>query len=201
MSNYVIEAENKYRIAGIVDKKEFIGEKVMGYPLIASDDDLPMLCKEYAYFHITVGQIKSGIVRQSLFNLVKEMGGSFPVIISPNAYTSKHANIGDGTIIMHHAFINAMCKVGENCIVNTSAVVEHDVVIGNHCHISTGAFINGGAEIHEGSFIGSNATVVQSVKVADHSVLAAGSVLLKDTEPFSLYAGSPATLRKNYNGK
>jgi FlaA1/EpsC-like NDP-sugar epimerase len=36
----VIEQENKYEIVGIIDVKENIGKKVLGYEVIACDDDL-----------------------------------------------------------------------------------------------------------------------------------------------------------------
>ena len=43
----VIELENKYEIAGIIDKKELIGTKVLGYEVIACDDNLEELFKTY----------------------------------------------------------------------------------------------------------------------------------------------------------
>ena len=36
----VIELEKKYEIAGIVDKKELLNEEILGYKVIASDEDL-----------------------------------------------------------------------------------------------------------------------------------------------------------------
>ena len=39
----VIEQEAKYTIAGVIDKKELIGTKVLGYEVIGSDDDLEVL--------------------------------------------------------------------------------------------------------------------------------------------------------------
>ena len=39
----VIEQEGKYRIAGIVDLPEKLHQKILGYKIIAIDDDLPRL--------------------------------------------------------------------------------------------------------------------------------------------------------------
>ena len=36
----VIEQEAKYEIAGIIDKPQLLGSKVLGYPIIGSDSDL-----------------------------------------------------------------------------------------------------------------------------------------------------------------
>jgi len=154
----VIEQEGKYKIAGIVDKKELIGQEVLGYKVIASDDDLEVLFTKYKYACVTVGQIKSNHLRVKLFTLLKEIGYELPIIISPLAYVSKHTIIEEGTVVLHHALVNAGAKIGVNCIINSKALIEHDVIIEEHCHISTATVINGGVVVKENTFIGSNTT-------------------------------------------
>ena len=50
----VIEKENRFIIAGIIDKQELVGSKVLGYSVIASDDELEVLSEKYKYICITV---------------------------------------------------------------------------------------------------------------------------------------------------
>jgi sugar O-acyltransferase (sialic acid O-acetyltransferase NeuD family) len=140
----VIEQENKYEIVGIVDKKELIGNDVLGYKVIGCDDDLETLFKTCKNAIITVGQIKSNVLRVELFNKAKKIGFTLPTIISPLAYISKHAFVDEGTIVMHHALINTNVKIGKNCIINTKALIEHDTVVEDNCHISTASVLNGG---------------------------------------------------------
>lgn len=187
----VIEQEGRFSIAGIVDRKND-GNKVLGYPIIASDEDLHRLAKEYKYFLITVGHILSNEPRVRLFEELRKLGATFPTIISPKAYVSKHAKLSEGTVIMHNAVVNANAGVGYNTIVNTGAIIEHDTIVGNHCHISTAAVINGGCSIGDHTFIGSNAMIKQTVKVKDKVIVGAGSVVLQDLEKNKTYIGSPA---------
>jgi len=154
----VIEQEGKYKIAGIIDKKELMGQEVLGYNVIGCDDDLKKLFTKYKYALVTVGQIKSNHLRIKLFTLLKEIGYELPVVISPLAYVSKHAKIEEGTVVFHHALVNAGAKVGINCIVNSKALIEHDATIEDHCHISTATVINGGVVVKENTFVGSNTT-------------------------------------------
>jgi sugar O-acyltransferase (sialic acid O-acetyltransferase NeuD family) len=161
----VIEQEKKYSIAGIIDKKELIGEEVLGYKIIGSDDDLEKLFKEYKYALVTVGQIKSNSLRVKLFNKLKKIGFVLPTIISPLAYVSKHANLDEGTVVMHHALINAKTRVDKNCIINSKALIEHDSIVESHCHISTGVIINGGVTVKNNSFIGSNTTTKEYIEI------------------------------------
>ena len=161
----VIEEENKYEIIGIVDKKELIGKKILGYEVIACDDDLETVFETCKNAIITVGQIESNIIRVRIYHKLKEIGFELPVIISPFAYISKHAKLEEGTVIMHHALINANAKIGKNCIINTKALVEHDCIVEDNCHISTASVINGGVIVKENSFFGSNATSKQSIEI------------------------------------
>lgn len=171
----VIEQEAKFTIAGIVDKLELVGQKVLGYEIIGCDNDLDELFKTYKYAFISVGHISSNTIRVQLYKHLKEIGYTLPSIISPFAYVSKHAHIGEGNAIMHHALINADASIGNNCIINSKALIEHDSVVEDHCHISTAAVINGNVKVKEGSFIGSNATTKQGIEI--NGFIKAGSIV------------------------
>jgi sugar O-acyltransferase (sialic acid O-acetyltransferase NeuD family) len=165
----VIEQENRFTIAGIVERLGSVqDESILGYPVVGSDDDLPKLRKQVQHALVTVGQLSSPAVRKKLFDLLVELEFRLPVIISPFAYVSRHASIGSGSIIMHHAIINACARIGCNGIINTKALIEHDAVIGDHCHVSTGAIVNGGASVGEGSFLGSQSCTVQTVALGEN---------------------------------
>ncbi len=161
----VIELEGKYEIAGIIDKKELIGQEVLGYQIIGCDDDLEKLFIKHKYAFITVGHIKSNKLRVILFNKLKSIGYQLVVIKSPLAYISKYASIEEGTIVMHQSLINANAKIGKNCIVNNQTLVEHDVTVEDHCHIAPGAILNGGVFVKQNTFIGSNATTKEYITV------------------------------------
>ena len=181
----VIEQEGTFQIAGIVDVPEKLHQKILGYEIIATDDDVPRLASEYENFLITLGQIKSPEKRIRIFKIVKELGGRLPVIISPLAYVSKHARIEEGTIVMHHALVNAGVCIGSNCIINTKALIEHDAFIGDHCHIATGAVINGGVKLGSGTFFGSNAVTREYIEIGENSIIGCGTKIIKNAPPNS----------------
>lgn len=172
----VIEQEGKYKIAGIIDKKELIGEHVLGYEIIGEDEDLPKLFKKYKYAIVTLGQIETSLIRKKIFNNLKSIGYTLPIIISPLAYVSKHSFIDEGTIVFHNALVNASTKIGKNCIINTKALIEHDATIGDNCHISTASVVNGNVKVESDTFIGSNAVTNQSIKIEANSFIKAGSI-------------------------
>lgn len=173
----VIEQEGQFEIAGIVDKTESLGFDILGYSVIGDDSDLDDLAKKYQYALVTVGQIKSPLLRMRLFELATKSGFILPSIISPRAYISKYSMVGKGTVIMHDVFINANTQIGDNCIINSKALIEHDCSISNHCHISTNTTINGGVKVESGCFIGSGVTTKESIIIGENSFIKAGSLL------------------------
>jgi sugar O-acyltransferase (sialic acid O-acetyltransferase NeuD family) len=178
----VIESENKYKIIGIIDKKKKI---LLNYNVFPQKYLNKKLAKNN-YSFVTVGQIKNYKLRVSLFNKLKILGFKIPSIISPYAYISKHATIGQGTIVMHRAIINAGAVIGKNCIINTDSLIEHDAVIGNHTHISTKATINGGVVVGEKVFIGSRSIIKDNISIGDCSIVGAGLYIKKNLKKNSL---------------
>lgn len=176
----VIEQEGKYQIAGIVDVKEKVGQTILGYPIVGTDNDLLSLIQKYKNALITVGQIRSANLRIKLFDQLKELKATLPIIISPLAFVSKHTIISEGTIIMHHALINAGAKIGKNNIINSKALIEHESITGDHCHISTGAIINGQTVIGNECFLGSNVTLANNITLTDKVIIPAGISIFKN---------------------
>lgn len=173
----VIEREKKYKIIKIFDKNKKI-KKLLNYKVFLQKNLDTSLKKNYAF--ITVGQIKNSEIRYNLFKKLKKYGFKIPKIISPYAYVSKHAHIGEGSIVMHNAVVNAGAKIGKNCIINTSSLIEHDVIIGDHTHISTNAVINGGTKIGSKVFFGSSSVTKQNIIIKDNILISAKKFIKKD---------------------
>lgn len=176
----VIETTQAYTIAGLVGRSEEAGTTVLGYPVLGEDDDIPRLVGQFRHAIVALGQIKSPDGRARLFELLARHGAALPAVISPCAHVSRHATVGDGTIVMHGAVVNAGATVGRNVIVNSLALVEHDVTVGDHCHISTGARVNSGVRIGAGTFIGSNASVRQGQRIGSRVIVGMGERVLTD---------------------
>jgi sugar O-acyltransferase (sialic acid O-acetyltransferase NeuD family) len=179
----VIEAGGRFTVIGLVGSPVEVGTKVLGYPVLGTDEDLQDLFVSHPRALVAVGHVKSPDQRIRLFERLQGAGFELPVIVSPLAYVSKHATLGAGTIVMHGAIVNAGASVGRNCIINTHALVEHDAVIGDHCHIATAAVINGGVRVGAGTFFGSNSTARQCIAVGEHCVIGMAQPLLADCDP------------------
>lgn len=183
-------------VMGILDNALEKGSRVLGVSVIGNDNDIKSIVEQYGddvEFLISVGQIKSAEVRRRISDEIINAGGALATpLISPSAHIAKGAKVGNGTVVMHNAVINADAVVGENCIINTGAIVEHDCAVGNFVHISTGAIMNGVSSIGDNSFVGSHATIANTIKVCANAVIGAGAVVVDHISQSGTYCGVPA---------
>jgi len=185
----VIEQHGGYQIAGLVGMPEEMHTQHFGYAVIATDDELPELAKEYQYAFISLGQIKTPDHRIRLHQQAISLGFKLPSIIAPNAHVSPHASIGAGTIVMHGAIVNAGARVGDNCIINTHALLEHDVTVEDHCHIVTGTILNGNAYIGTGSFVGSGCVVKEGVAIGNRCIVGMSLAVRRNQPDYTRFLG------------
>lgn len=183
-----------YNIVGILDVPEAAGTSILDYDVIGTDDDI-LQYADKTEFIIAVGFIKNPSVRLRIYNEVKRVGGKLATIVSPTAHVSRYATLGEGTVVMHHAVVNAGVQVGVNCIINTFCDIEHDVFIGDQCHISTGTMVNGNCMIGNRVFVGSQSVLVNGITIGEDIVVGAGSVVIKSIFEKGIYAGNPAILK------
>jgi sugar O-acyltransferase (sialic acid O-acetyltransferase NeuD family) len=176
----VIERAGDFEIAGLLGTTAEVGTSVLGYPVVADDGEIAEWITRVPNVLVAVGQIRSAGVRMRLFQAARAAGAALPSIVSPLAHVSRHATIGDGSIVMHGAVVNASATIGENCIVNTMALVEHGGRIASHCHVSTGARLNSGVQVGEGTFIGSGTVVTQVTRIGARCVIGLGQVITRD---------------------
>lgn len=119
-------------------------------------------------------------------------------------------DIGHNTFVGPFVEIQKGAVIGSHCRIQSHAFVCELVTIGDHCFVSHGAmFINdrfaagapaGGDEgkwmptvLGSHVSVGTNATILP-VRICDHVVIGAGSVVTKDIVEPGIYAGNPARL-------
>lgn len=189
----VIEAAG-LAIAGVLDRPEAGLTEVLGHPVLGGDDALPALVAQGHAALVTIGQIRTAAPRIRAFDAARAAGAQMPCVVSPRAHVSRHATLGEGTLVLHGAVVNAAARVGRNVIVNSLALVEHDAEVGDHCHVATGARVNGNVTLGAGCFIGSGAVLKNGIAIGAGSVIGAGVVIRHDIPEGSFV---PATPQRN----
>ena len=119
--------------------------------------------------------------------------------VHPKAMVAKSAEIGEGSVVMHGAIIQADVRIGRHCIVNTGASIDHECRIGDYVHISPHATLCGNVTVGEGSWIGAGTTVIPGVRIGRWCTIGAGSVVVDDIPDGARAWGNPCRVKKDSN--
>lgn len=178
-----IERQGRYRIVGFLDKEERGKVRYRDYEVIGQDDDLDQFYRQgIANAFVTVGFLGQSMVRNRLYDRLKQAGFHLPNIIDPSAVIAEDAALGEGNFIGKLAMLNADVKIGNMCIINSGALIEHECQVGDFSHISVGAILCGGVTVGRNTFVGAGSTLIQGITVGDGCIVAAGTTLRKSTK-------------------
>lgn len=107
-------------------------------------------------------------------------------------------------------------KIGDNCWIGKDLNLDGngEVIIGDNIDIAPYVVINTGGHkigdrkrragdcivnnitIESGTWIGTRATILNNIKIGESSVIAAGSIVIRDVDKNSLMAGNPAKIKR-----
>ena len=117
-------------------------------------------------------------------------------VISCKADVSPTAIIEEGCFIGAGAHIGPFAHIGRGTIINTNAIVEHEVNVGAFCHIAPNATVCGRTSIGNNVFAGAGSIIIDKLNICSNVIIGAGAAVVKDIEKPGIYAGIPASLKK-----
>jgi sugar O-acyltransferase (sialic acid O-acetyltransferase NeuD family) len=123
---------------------------------------------------------------------LKSRGATFVNLIHPSATVGSGCRWGESCILCPGAIITNHVTLGDFVTLDLCATVAHNSIVGDGCTLSCHAGVTGWAVLGEGVFLGSHAAVLPKVHIADYTVVGAGAIVLKNTEPHTTVVGVPA---------
>ncbi len=173
----VIRNTGQFNVIGYVDSPDSVGGDWEGLKFLGTDLDLSKIVKDCPDFFIGIGQIESSSLRKKIVNKLRDLGGNFPVVISPKAHIAFGAKIKEGTIVMHGSHVGPGADIGAFNILNTRSLIEHGVKTEEFVHVSTAAVVNGDVTISNECFIGSNSVLCHGIKLPPGAFVQAGAFI------------------------
>jgi sugar O-acyltransferase (sialic acid O-acetyltransferase NeuD family) len=189
----IVEKENKYRIAGLVDQYRKVGEQTLGYHVLGQEDDLLQLTKTHSLMGAVVA-IGDNFIRSQVATRVKESCPLLPFVkaIHPTASIGRDVSVGEGTVIMAGVSVNPCCSVGRFCILNTNSSLDHDSIMEDFSSLAPHATTGGNCRTGCCSAVSIGAVLVHGVHIGEHTVVGAGATVLNSVESFKVAFGTPA---------
>jgi len=117
-------------------------------------------------------------------------------------YPPFYADFGRNITFGKNVFLNSGCKfqdqggitIGDNCLIGHNAVLataNHALEPAKNRKLNYAPI-----KIYDNVWLGANVTVLQGVTIGEWAVVAAGAVVTKDVEPYTIVGGIPAKFIK-----
>ena len=78
--------------------------------------------------------------------------------IHETAVVEAGSQIGEGTLVWHHAHVRAGASVGAGCVIGKNVYIDEGVVIGTGCKIQNNVSVYNGVTIGDDVFVGPSVT-------------------------------------------
>lgn len=154
-----------------VDDGYDCGEMICDTKVVGRISDLDNLRRYFDNCIVTIGDNK---IREQIVQKCLLFGFNIISIISPNAFASKWAKIGEGCVVMPYATIQNGSTIGKGTILCSHVEIHHDSSVGDFCVIYPNTTIRTYVNVGNRVKCGSNVSVGNNCKVDDDSIIKDG---------------------------
>jgi sugar O-acyltransferase (sialic acid O-acetyltransferase NeuD family) len=141
---------------------------------------------DYSMF-VALSYANMNHVRAEKYRRAKELGYGLPSYVSSRCSWLTEHPCGENCFILEDNTIQPFVRIGSDVTLWSGNHIGHDSTIGDHCFITSHVVVSGNVRIGEHCFIGVNATLRNSITVGAETLIGAASIVMKDTEPRSVY--------------
>lgn len=195
---YYFTNDSKYEVVGFCVDKDFIkSDKFLDKPLVSFEEVEKIFPpNEYKMF-VAVGY-KNMRLRAKLYKKTVDKKYEHINYISSKSIIDESNIIGKNNAILHGVVLEPFAKIGDNNIINTNVAICHHANIMNDCFIAAKSLVGGFTTIKNNCFIGFSSTILQKLIIEDETLVAAGSIVNKNSSKFDFLEGTPAKVVSNH---
>jgi sugar O-acyltransferase (sialic acid O-acetyltransferase NeuD family) len=195
IASYYFERDTEFSVIGFCVDKEYMKESTFcNFPIFDLEKINFSHPPEQFQIFVATGYNQMNTIRENLYLRVKKMGYLLPNYISPKCSFLSEEIIGDNNFILEDNTIQPFVKLGSNNVIWSGNHIGHDVIIGDHNFITSHVVIAGFTKIGNNTFLGINSTIRDGIIISNKTLIGAGSLILKSTEPETVYFSNKATL-------
>jgi sugar O-acyltransferase (sialic acid O-acetyltransferase NeuD family) len=179
-------------VAFTVDADYRRSENFMDRPLVPFSDVTRLYPPSAFKMFIAVGYRNMNRVRAAKYAEARARGYELVSYVSSRCTFLTRIPVGDNCFILEDNTVQPFVTIGSNVTVWSGNHIGHHAVIGDHSFIASHVVVSGRVRIGEGCFIGVNATLRDGIVISDGTLVGAGALLMKSTQPGSVYLGPRA---------
>ncbi len=136
------------------------------------------------------------VLRSQITETLNKAGVKTLSYIDPSTVLGGKNQLGPGTINFPNCYLGYKTDTQVGSIIQPGTLIEHHSVVGNFVNINPRLTTGGFVKIEDFAQINIAVDISNRVVVGSQSIIGAGSLVLENCDPQSLYYGRPATFVK-----
>jgi len=188
LAHYYFTQHTDFKVVAFTVDGDYIKEDLFeGLPVVPFEDiSKSHPAKEYQ-MHIALSYSRMNRLRSEKYDIAIAKYYTLPSYISPKCSYLSQFPPGDNCFIFEDNTIQPFVRIGSNVILWSGNHIGHHSIIEDHNFISSHVVVSGHCHIESFCFLGVNSTLAHTVRIAEGTLLGAGAIITKDTEPHSVY--------------
>lgn len=190
--HYHLTREGRPVAAFAVDADYLRESSLLGCPVVAFEELEQHFSPAVYELIIAIGYARVNQLRAERCAQALARGYRLQSYISPTAILWDDLSPGYHCRIGEKSLIQPFARIGDNVSVGSDCLIGHHSSLGDHCFLASRVTLGGGVVVEPYAFLGTGAIVRNKARIAAHSVVGAGAVILADTRPGGVYVAQAA---------
>jgi sugar O-acyltransferase (sialic acid O-acetyltransferase NeuD family) len=191
LAHHYFTRDSDHRVAAFtVDRSYREAESFLELPLIDFEDVAARYPPDRYRLFVALSYTKMNHARAAKYDAAKALGYELVSYVSSRCTWLTDHPAGDNCFILEDNTIQPFVRIGNDVTLWSGNHIGHDAVIEDHCFIASHVVVSGHVRVRSYCFIGVNATLRNSITLAPETLVGAGSIIMKDTEPKSVYVAA-----------
>jgi acetyltransferase-like isoleucine patch superfamily enzyme len=132
------------------------------------------------------------VLRSQITEMLNRAGVTLLSYIDPSTVLGGKNQLGPGTIIFPNCYLGYKTDTQVGSVIQPGTLIEHHSVVGNFVNINPRLTTGGFVKIEDFAQINISVEIVNRIVIGRSTVIGAGSLVLENCDPRSLYYGRPA---------
>ena len=180
--------DSDYTVVAFTLDKEFINEpEYESLPIVSFENIEKTYPPSEFDIHIALSYTDMNKLRETKYYEAKDKGYNLASYISSKCSYMSKIPCGDNCFIFEDNTVQPYVQVGNNVILWSGNHIGHHSVIKDHNFISSHVVISGHCVVESNCFIGVNSTLAHKIIIANETLVGAGAIIVKNTEPKGIY--------------
>lgn len=194
LAHEYFQKDSSYNVSEFVVDEEFMPSesKINRIPILSTANFIKTFNARSRKLFVAIPASRMNRSRTEVKDRLSRYGFTFASYISSKAFVWDKTKVGENSFVFEHNVIQPFVSIGENCVLWSGNHVGHRSNIFNNSFVTSHCVISGYCTIGENSFLGVNSTIIDNISIAEFTLVGAGSLVNRNTDPYGVYIGSPA---------